>query len=151
MKKGWPWGRVLQEQRELWEKPLEEVVHFAAQLQGAKRVLDLGCGAGRHTVYLARAGVEVHASDIAVDGLEETLCRLRPEGLHAAVLRSDMISIPYQDTVFEAASLSKQVFAFAVLRLVDGGVIELDRPLRDYLGQAYEEDPRIALSPHGTC
>ena len=56
-----------------------------------------------------------------------------------------------RDTVFEAASLSKQVFAFAVLRLVDGGVIELDRPLRDCLGQDYEEDPRIALSPHGTC
>ena len=49
-----------------------------------------------------------------------------------------------RDTVFEAASLSKQVFAFAVLRLADAGVVELDRPLRDYLGQDYEEDPRIA-------
>src|ERR1700748_3138707 len=37
-------------------------------------------------------------------------------------------------TVFEAASLSKCVFAYTVLRLYDRCLIDLDKPLIDYMG-----------------
>jgi CubicO group peptidase (beta-lactamase class C family) len=36
------------------------------------------------------------------------------------------------ETVFEGVSLGKPLFAYAVLRLVDAGRIDLDRPLYDY-------------------
>ncbi|HEX5706598.1 MAG TPA: serine hydrolase domain-containing protein [Pyrinomonadaceae bacterium] len=50
------------------------------------------------------------------------------------------------ETIFPAASLSKPVFAYAVLRMRDEGLIDLDRPLAGYLPDAYTlEDPRSKL------
>jgi CubicO group peptidase (beta-lactamase class C family) len=50
------------------------------------------------------------------------------------------------NTVFEAASLSKPVFAYAVLKLVESGRLDLDAPLSKYLPQAYiENDERLNL------
>ncbi len=48
------------------------------------------------------------------------------------------------ETIFEAASLSKPVFAYAVMKLVDAGVIDLDTPIVHYLPGDYLNDPRAA-------
>ncbi|MEO8451224.1 MAG: serine hydrolase domain-containing protein [Gemmatimonadota bacterium] len=44
------------------------------------------------------------------------------------------------DTMFEAASMSKPVFAYVVLRLADEGLIDLDRPLVQYHRPDYLPD-----------
>lgn len=47
-----------------------------------------------------------------------------------------------EETVFEAASLSKPVFAYAVLRLARRGVLDLDAPLTGII-----DDPRVDADP----
>ena len=66
-------------------EPTWSVRRFAALLaeRGAKRVLDLGCGAGRHVVFLAWKGFEVHGLDSSAEALRICRERLREAGLRA--------------------------------------------------------------------
>src|SRR6516162_6749994 len=60
-------------------------------------------------------------------------------------VKNEKTGQPVDDnTIFEAASLSKPVFAYAVLKLVEQGKIGLDVPLTSYLSKPYiAGDPRL--------
>jgi tellurite methyltransferase len=70
--------------------PSTEVVALAGKLQSGARVLDLGCGEGRHAIYLARRGFEVTAIDISKAAIRK-LSRLADEaGIRVRALHTDM-------------------------------------------------------------
>ncbi len=59
-----------------------------------------------------------------------------------------------ENTLFEAASLTKPVFAFAVCRLAEKGIIYLDKPLYQYLPFkeiAYDERYKLITARHVLC
>jgi tellurite methyltransferase len=72
IQKAWDgrWGS--QKGREEWLIPAEAVRRELPTLKkfGARRALDLGCGVGRHSLFLARSGLCVFALDASANGIK---------------------------------------------------------------------------------
>jgi tellurite methyltransferase len=85
-----------------WRTPEPMVVAWARSLweAGGRRVFDLGCGVGRHTLAFARMGLTVTASDVSPSGLEFCAAWLAREGLTAALLCHGMEALPVPDSAF---------------------------------------------------
>jgi ubiquinone/menaquinone biosynthesis C-methylase UbiE len=132
------WDELFKQEQFRWRKPDRAVAALARELkqrrgrgQGAKsppRVLDLGFGAGRHVVYLAREGFEVCGTDVSPRGLALTNEWLRREGLEADLKISDMTVIPYPDGYFDGL-ISTYVIHHNTLENIRRCVAEIYRVL----------------------
>lgn len=94
----------------LWKDfpPDTEVVEMVDLLesQGRRRVLDIGCGVGRHTVYLAARGFDVTATDNAPAAISACKQNLAEAGLSANVVQTDMTDLPFPEDHFDGAVAS---------------------------------------------
>jgi SAM-dependent methyltransferase len=98
------WNELFKASENLWKKPHERVIDLIPRLkqEGLKRVLDLGCGAGRHIVYLSQTGFTVTGLDSAESGLIESGSWLAREGLNTRLVQGEMSELPFFDHTFEA-------------------------------------------------
>jgi ubiquinone/menaquinone biosynthesis C-methylase UbiE len=78
--------------------PNETLMRFAARerARGATRAVDIGCGAGRNLVPLARAGWKVVGVDLSRPMIEAAAERITTEGLsrHASLSLASMEALP---------------------------------------------------------
>ncbi len=91
---GWRWQSVADAGRTHWAHLLD--------LRGEERVLDVGCGMGQHTDYLARRVGEVHALDAVWERLRFTATRCRQEGLdNVATCCASALEPPFAPDSFD--------------------------------------------------
>lgn len=64
--------------------------------EGNERILDVGCGEGRHSMALAELGYSVVGVDISAE-LIDLAIQGTDEDLHAAYLRADLRELPFED------------------------------------------------------
>ena len=132
-KKGW--DRIFKEKGKVWVKPQEDIPKLSRKWkkEGMKRILDLGCGTGRHLVYLAKKGFEAYGIDIAEEGIKIARKWLEKENLRADLKVGDIYkTLPYKDGFFDAV---------ICIRTLNHGKIE-------WIRKAIKEMHRI-LKPNG--
>ncbi len=77
-------------------KFVKEAVEFFKQ-QNLEKILDLGCGTGRHTLYLLKNGFKVYGCDAS-----ESALKIAKEIVkNVKFKKCDMISLPYEDNYFD--------------------------------------------------
>jgi len=99
------WDRVFKKEGKIFIRPHKDMARIIKffKKQGVRKVLDLGCGSGRHTVYLSKRGFNVYGLDIAIHGIKITKDWLKKEGLKADLKVSDIYKkLPYKDNFFDA-------------------------------------------------
>ncbi|MCK4332256.1 MAG: class I SAM-dependent methyltransferase [Thermoplasmatales archaeon] len=97
-----------------------------------KKIFDLGCGAGRITVYLAQKGFDVYGIDLSEEGIKKAKQQLTEMGLHADLKIHSMIdTLPYPDNFFDAV-ISTRTIHHAKIEQIRNIIMEIERVLKPH-------------------
>ena len=108
-----------------------------------KRILDLGCGDGRHLVFLAKRGFTMYGLDYAPTALRLRREWLSKEGLDADLKCADMSSIPWRDGHFDAviATMVMDHNSLEEIRATLGEVFRVLKPGGYFLATVMKYNP----------
>jgi ubiquinone/menaquinone biosynthesis C-methylase UbiE len=99
--KAWNWDIV---EDERWTKPADELYSIAIRWKenGIRKVLDLGCGIGRNSIFLSQVGFDVYACDLSESGIDRLNKVIKERNLPIITTIADMHSLPYESKYFDA-------------------------------------------------
>ena len=109
------WDRVYSEQNMTMWYPHEAIIRFCAGMiqkrltldkydvkRKVERVLDLGCGNGRHAIYFASQGIKAYGIDISKQAIDWASDWAMHEKLEVEFRVGNITELPYEDEFFDA-------------------------------------------------
>lgn len=101
------WRNLHKEARYRPKYPSETVVQYVFRnfkRDGSEKILDLGCGAGRHTVFMAAENIIPYGLDYSTEGVEYTQKVLDISGMKKHIdniKEGSMTEIPFENDFFD--------------------------------------------------
>ncbi|MCK4481233.1 MAG: class I SAM-dependent methyltransferase, partial [Candidatus Lokiarchaeota archaeon] len=138
------WDQIFSEKGKVFTEPhpdIERIIKFFKE-KGVRRVLDLGCGTGRHLIYLSKKGFEVFGLDASPKALEISEKWLNEEKEKAELqLHRIEHEFPYENGFFDAI-ISIQVIHHNLMKDIIFTINEIERILKSK-GIIYITFPRL--------
>jgi tellurite methyltransferase len=127
----WDKRWATEEGRADWLDPEPDVVALLPELKarGVRRALDLGCGVGRHALFLAEQGLMVEAIDGSAAGLKVTRETAQARGVSLGLRQATADALPFDDASFDFV-LSWNVIHHGTMGDVGGRLAEVWRVLK---------------------
>ena len=126
------WDDVFAEKGKYFTTPHPDIERLANLFneKGVRRILDLGCGTGRHLLFLLKKGFEVYGLDGSPNGLEIAKNWLTDENLSSELTCQKIEhEFPYKDGFFDAV-ISIQVIHHNLMKDILFTVNEIKRILK---------------------
>jgi len=99
------WERIYRQRGDLQFRVLPKIQRASSifKEENYDRILDLGCGTGRHSIFLAKEGFSVYATDISRTGINIAKKKAKSLGLSNIHFKQhDMRRIAFTDSFFDA-------------------------------------------------
>jgi SAM-dependent methyltransferase len=124
------WDSIFTERGQVFTDPHPDIGRVVKLLRDGSRVLDLGCGTGRHILHLAHLGFDVYGLDASPKALSMTQNWLNDENLEANLCEHRMEEpFPYEDNFFDAV-ISIQVIHHNLMKDIRMTISEIERVLK---------------------
>ncbi len=129
---------------EMPHTPIELVTRYTSLAPG-KQALDIACGNGRHSKWLAEQGFEVDALDIssvAIEKLQDI------PGIHAKEVDFDTYTLPKEkyDLIVKVYFLQRKLFTQMIDALKPGGIIIFETFLHHPDNEREPSNPAFRLN-----
>ena len=109
IEKAWNWNNI---SNNYWEIP-DEYMYYLVQRwkeQNRTKILDLGCGIGRHSLLFAKNDYDVTAVDISQSGLDKVKSISNEQKLNIKTILANITSLPLQDNEMDSTIAFNSIY-----------------------------------------